>query len=277
MDKRIVILLFALMLISLVSAEPPQTFVNTNVGFSIEHPISNPIGANESHEFHFHVYNRSTGLPLVDPTTTCYFHLYLQNGSDIYTNDSVKNESLLDWKVYVAGSNFSKVGQYAFLFQCNNSILGGFYAHNFEVVTSTYALDNYSLSTGKAIMYSSFLFLFLIMMIALVFLILKLPESNTVDEEGKMMSISWLKYLRGTGWFVEYILFIAMLYLINNLAYAFLSDGLFARTFFVLYQITFRFAPVVVIIWIVWIFAKIFQDKQFWNLINRGMFPQGKM
>ena len=143
---------------------------------------------------------------------------------------------------------------------------------NFEVTNS-----GKEFSTATSIIQFALLFLIVIIFIGGAIGINFLPNRNQQDEEGKLMSISWLKYLRGTLWFVEYILFVGILFMASNLAYAFLPDEMFADILFAIYQMAFRLAPVIVIVWIAWIFVKIFQDKKLWGLMQRGIFPQGNL
>ncbi len=44
-----------------------------------------------------------------------------------------------------------------------------------------------------------------------------------------------------------------------------------------IYRVSFGLAPVVIIVWMGFIFASIFHDKEFQSMLNRGMFPQGKV
>lgn len=133
------------------------------------------------------------------------------------------------------------------------------------------------LKEGQGIFYMILFTILIFFFIMVLFGINQLPASNTQDEEGKILSISYLKYFRPVGWMFEYILVVAILYLSSNLAFAYLNEALFAQILFVLFRITFMAAPIVVIVWIIWIFVQMFHDKQMQNLLNRGFFPQGKL
>lgn len=152
------------------------------------------------------------------------------------------------------------------------SASGCVWAYTFDITPS-----GKQFSTANSIIQFALLFLMVMIFIGGAIGITFLPSKNETDEEGKLMSISWLKYLRGSLWFVEYMIFVAILFMASNLAYAFLSEELFASVLFAIYKIAFGLAPVVLIIWIAWIFAKIFQDKKFWGMMQRGIFPQGRM
>jgi len=124
---------------------------------------------------------------------------------------------------------------------------------------------NRVLSTSASIMYVGLFGVLFFIFIMNLFFINKLPNQNAKDEEGKLLSISWLKYLRGSLWFVEYILFVAIIFIASNLAFVYLNEQLVANILFVVYRITFSLSPLIVIMWFVWIFVKIKEDKKFWR------------
>jgi hypothetical protein len=111
----------------------------------------------------------------------------------------------------------------------------------------------------------------------ILFAINKLPRENSRDEEGRILSITYLKYLRPALWFVEWMIFIAVLFLFSNLAFAYLNENLFAQIIFVVFRICLGITPLIVIVWMIWIYVKLFHDKQFQKILNKGMFPQGKL
>src|SRR3990167_3235627 len=146
------------------------------------------------------------------------------------------------------------------------------WSYTFEV-TGT----GFDLTTQSSIIYVVIFIIIFFVFILNIFFINKLPASNTKDEEGRILSISYLKYLRFTLWFVEWMLFIGITYLASNLAFAYLGEQMFAKALYMIFQISFALTPVILIVWICWIFAKMFHDKQFQRMLNRGIFPQGKL
>ncbi len=70
---------------------------------------------------------------------------------------------------------------------------------------------------------------------------------------------------------------IGIIFIASNIAFAFLEEELFAKTLFMIYRVSFGLAPVVIVVWIGFIFSSIFHDKEFQSMLNRGMFPQGKV
>ena len=132
------------------------------------------------------------------------------------------------------------------------------------------------LTTANSIFYAVLIFLMLLLIAGILYGTGRLPAINDKDEDGRIMSVKWSKYLRAPLYFVAWMLFIAILYISSNLAFAYLGEQLFAQVLFVFFRICFGITPLIVTVWFVWFFVKFFQDKKFQNLLNRGIFPQGK-
>lgn len=132
------------------------------------------------------------------------------------------------------------------------------------------------LSTGNSIFYAALIFIMILLLVGTIYGAEKLPSTNEKDEEGKIMSVKWGKYLRAPLYFIAWIIFIAILFITSNLAFAYLGEQLFAKVLFNLYKICFAITPVIVVVWFVWFFVKIFQDKKLNGYISRGLYPQEK-
>lgn len=269
MGKKVIFFFIFLFVLSLAftSAAPPQE-PNPD-GLSIQFSEIDTIKQNTDHQFNFHTVNATQVL--TNETTTCDFDLYRPNGTELFEsplNYNNKNE----WFTHVEGGNFTELGQHSYIVSCNTSNQTGFTAFSFDV---TYLGDK--ASSGQSIIYLS-LFIFLIFVFIIILLgINQLPGSNQKDEEGKILSITYLKYLRPIGWTLEYFLFIGMLFLTSNIAFGYLGEELFANILFTLFKVSFGLAPVVITVWIIWIYRNMFHDKQMQNMLNRGIFPQGKL
>jgi len=133
------------------------------------------------------------------------------------------------------------------------------------------------LTTSQAIIYFVLIIVIILIFAGTFFGIGFLPKSNSQDEQGRILQINYLKYLRSALWFFEWMLFIAILYLTSNIAFAFLQEEMFAQFIFTLFRITFGITPLIVILWMVWFFVKFFEDKQFKRMLERGIFPQGRL
>jgi len=277
MDEKVKIisvfvLLFLLVFIPTVSAVPPVTQVQQYTeGYVIAGTKQEIVKQGRDFQYNFFVYNISTGREITNTTAECFFYMANNSGSvNIYSKVPYYPAGF--WGISLAKGNFTTPGIHSYGVKCNSTSLGGTYVSNFEVTPT-----GEEFSEARAFLYGSLFFVFIFFMVALVFLINSLPASNTKDEEGRILSISYLKYLRPALWFVEWMLFISIMYLSSNIAFAYLGEQLFAKILFTLFRIAFGVTPVIVVVWFVWFFVRIFHDKQLQNMINRGIFPNGKL
>jgi len=150
-------------------------------------------------------------------------------------------------------------------------------------VNTTYCYDftitylGKQLTIEKAMIYFMFLVLFILIFIGTFIFIGFLPGKNERDEEGRILSISYLKYLRNILYMFEWMLVIAILYMFSNLGFAFLEEELFSQTLFMLFKVCLAITPLIVIVGFIWILVSMFQDKEFQKMLNRGMMPGAQL
>lgn len=135
----IVVPFLFLFLIGGLYAAPTKFSGTSTLGIDIEHPLSSTMQQNISHKFHFHLFNASTGIPIKadGKTVNCTFHLYDALGNHILkVNDKVLSDDIYDYEQIVTGQNLSVAGEYSYVFQCNSSVSGGYYANTFQVTPS---------------------------------------------------------------------------------------------------------------------------------------------
>jgi hypothetical protein len=283
MVKRWIVFLFlSVFLISLVSAVPPvSTITSTNSFIQIVHTPIEYAQANETLYLRFWVFNSTNGVPITNITSYCTLNLLEPQGKNIFRNGNV---SFNPSKIYpnscincfyqdLNPNNFTNIGLYSINIRCqaNDNSLGGDSVFSFEV---NYIGDE--LSTGTSIFYAVLIFLMILLLAGTIYGAERLPSANDKDEEGKIMSVKLGKYLRAPLYFIAWIIFIAILFITSNLAFAYLGEQLFAKVLFNLYKICFAITPVIVVVWFVWFFVKIFQDKKLNGYISRGLYPQEK-
>jgi len=272
MAKKLIFLLLLVLFLPLVIAVPP--FVQTSeqtVGLIIQYPPIDSIVVDQDYKFYFHIFNASNGIPVNNDSISCNFHLYNSNGSHIITA-SIPHEDqdvVNEWEMKVLGGNFT-TGHYDFIVQCNSSTLGGY-----DVVPFTVSRTGEMLTTQASILYIGLFAILLLFFVLIIYFIGSLPDDNKQDEEGQLISIGWMKYLRSTLMFFEWMLLIAIFYLTSNLAFAYLQEELFANILFVIFKISLGITPLIVIVWFFWIFISIMKDKKLKKLMESGLYSGG--
>lgn len=164
--KRIMFFLILLVLASNVYGVKPVTnvFIPTDQGIVIHYPFISDIELDQSVSLHFHLFNISSGLPLTDQKEDCYFHLYNSTGSHIYTyHTNYLLTEQFDYEVKLDGNNFSKVGHYSYIFQCNSTRYGGAVTVDLSVVdpNNKYTFDVSSTGLILGLVFAAMLLLFM--------------------------------------------------------------------------------------------------------------------
>ena len=238
MKKCLIILITAIFFITLVSAYEPHK-LDTDLEFSFT--------------------SNNATVCNVSTVNTPY-------GVITINQDSTKSGQTFNNTI--AAGNFSEIGIYCFNVQCTDSI---------QSETGSICRDvtymGKQLNGARAGLYIGFLGLLILVFFLNFFGMGFLPARNTRDEEGRIMSISYLKYFRNVLWMTGYFLFIGIMYIASNIAFAFLEEELIAKTLFMIFRVSFMMSPIILIVWVVFIFASIFHDKEFQRMLNRGMFP----
>jgi hypothetical protein len=267
MDKKLIFIFFIFLFsLSFISAQPSTTIYSFPEGYTIVPAEFESLKVNEDFYMYFYLYNSSTGLKIDNTTVECDFHLANSQGNLVlFDQEAYQPEGY--WYAKVNGSYVNETGYYYYGIDCSDG-LGGAISGVLEVTYSGETME-----TSQSILSGFMLLIFVFFMVSIVFFINKLPDSNSRDEEGNIISINWLKYLRTPLWFVEWMLLIGILFLSSNLSFAYLGDELFAQILHTLFRVLFGFTPVVIVVWIVWIIARIFQDKEMKKILDRGLFP----
>jgi len=177
-----------------------------------------------------------------------------------------KNQQTFNFTVN--GGNYSEFGTYCHNLECYDGV-------TIETGDECYEVNYYGkeLTDSQSTIYIGLLGILIFTLFAIFFAMRFLPDSNAKDEYGRIMSISYLKYFRLVLWLFAYFMLIAIMYLSSNIAFAFLSEQLFAKILFALFVILMVVSPVVVIVIMISFFVKFYHDKEFQGLLNRGIFP----
>lgn len=269
--KRLTLLfIFSLLILPLVVAQPPFQSGEENAnGIQVFEPRFEFVKAKQNFNLHVHISNISTGLEIPNSVSNCSLHLYNSSGDHILQSYLSKDANGLDHKLSILGGNFTE-GLGFYRIYCNATNIGG-------SVSGTYEVNSVGeeLTESHALVYVGLLALLCLLFIVIIFGISALPSENDRGPEGTIISINKLKYLRMPLWYIEYFLLITILYLAANIGFAyFVSAKLFANTFFMFYKILFALAPVITIVWFISFFIMIWNDKEFKNMLDRGIYRE---
>ena len=166
-------------------------------------------------------------------------------------------------------SQISALGDYSWdMFCCDSGDCGE--AHGNFYITK----DGFPLSQDKALIYLGMLALLIILFFTIIVYAGRLPSSNNTSEDGYLLSINKLKYLRAVLYVLSWGILLAIVFISSNVSYLFLESELMGDVFFMFYRIMMVLSLPMVIIWILYIFYNIFQDKEVKNMLERGVVLQ---
>ena len=264
------LVIFTIFFISLISAVPPVTTVQSfPSGYNLIESTHQYQKVNSDWDYNFFVQNSSTGKEVNNDTTICTFFLAYDNGTVFFSQEAGYSDGY--WNIRIKAGNFTTTGYYPYGLNCQDGAGGSL--SGTLVVTNTGEF----IETPQAIIYVGLLGILILVFISIFLGMSFLPNDNAKDEEGKILQISYLKHLRLVLWLAAYFLFIAIIFLSSNIASAYLPGELFNNLLFALFSILLAVSPVVVIVILISFFVRFYHDKQFQQLLNRGMFPGGQV
>ncbi len=182
--------------------------------------------------------------------------------------------------VHNISSQMTKTGTFYNYTFCNTSQTGIYNVHGFGdingIVTSwIYNFEitgtGFEFSQPRAILSLGLIGLLIFLFIITLGGISKLPSKDNYDEEGTLLSINQLKYLRPVLAMVSFFLIIAIVYVGSNIAFAYMGTTLLAEILFAVFKILFGLSLPIVVVWFCYIFYSIFKDREMKKYLERGV------
>ena len=185
----------------------------------------------------------------------------------------------LDVILYNVSDQMSKVGTFYNYSFCNTSTIGEYNVHGFGDPDGTQTSWTYDFGiTGTGFKFDqprTILSLGLLGLLVFLFLvnvgtIPLLPKDDKMDDEGNLVSINKLKYVRPILWVTAWFLMIAIMFSGSNIALAYMGTTIVGNMLFTVFQVMMGLSTPMVVIWFVFIFYNIFQDKKMKEYTERG-------
>jgi len=269
------IIVSLILIVPCIIAQPPfEQTTQFDRGLAIKVPMGGVLKQNTDQDFHFHVFNITDGQPMNQPDhgVACYFHLYNNFGGHLvqleaeYDNgggNNVDNE----WEVEILGANFSEIGDYSYIIQCNSTILslGGYESIGFEITPTGEKLD-----TSKAIVYSIMLLGITALFIFMFYWMLSIEWSNKFDDHGEIASVNQWKYLKLFLIPVNYVLLMWIFGVARSVSANYLYLPGPTLVFNWAFWILLSFALPLTIVGLFYLIIMFINDKRIYNAIERG-------
>jgi hypothetical protein len=130
------------------------------------------------------------------------------------------------------------------------------------------------LSSSQMIIYIIGIVFLVFLILGTVFIISSLPSQDMKNDDNEIMQVSQLKHLRHVLWVVIWFIGIAIAYLVSSLAIAYLQSEMLGNLIFVIFRIMFYISIIGVPVYIMFILYRAVKDKEFQNMISRGLYPE---
>ena len=166
----------------------------------------------------------------------------------------------------IDGLNFSDVGEYSYCYKCGNTVESSTGCLEFEI---TYTGGDLTLE--MSLLYLGSIIFLIFLFVVIILLATQLPSSDTQDEQGAIVQINTLKHLRPILYSIDWLVVLAMLFLLSNITIAYLPTSMFGGLFFSLFTILFWVTIICVPMYWIWIFTNIFKDKEYKRMMERGV------
>jgi len=127
------------------------------------------------------------------------------------------------------------------------------------------------LTTARSILFLGLIFILLVLFVMILVFVPMLPSQDFKTDEKNIIDINWLKYLRPVLWGIAYNLLVAIVFLTSNVALAYLPNDMFGNFLFMLFKIMFILNLPIIVIWFLYTFKKIFDDREVKRMLERGV------
>jgi len=199
-------------------------------------------------------------------SATCNISINYPNGTYLKENTSMTNRENGDFNITLIATETDVLGEYEWRAFCCDGIYCAVGYGSFEI---TYT--GKELTTQTSILYVVLLGLLVFFLIFTIIGITRLPTKDIVTEDNLIMDINKLKYLRPILYVVCWSLLLAIIFITSNISIAYLPDSLIGDFFFIIYRIMFLLTLPMFLVWFLYIFYKIFKDKEMKDMIERGV------
>jgi len=129
----------------------------------------------------------------------------------------------------------------------------------------------YELTQQRTFIYLGLIGLLIFLFVVNIIVIPMLPSDNNRDEEGVLISVNQLKYLRPILYVTAYFLLMSIIYTSSNVALAYMGTTMFGSFLFMIFKIMFALALPMVFVWFIYLLHQAVTDKELKKGLERGI------
>jgi len=187
---------------------------------------------------------------------TCATCSYVNISSVSYPNSSIA----------IANKEMSDAGDGEWYYDfCNTSLIGRYDVRGKGDLSGT------DTSFATSFIYLGLIGLLIFLFVVNIIVIPMLPSDNNRDEEGVLISVNQLKYLRPILYVTAYFLLMSIIYTSSNVALAYMGTTMFGSFLFMIFKIMFALALPMVFVWFIYLLHQAVTDKELKKGLERGI------
>ena len=166
-------------------------------------------------------------------------------------------------------TNTEKVGEYSTRIICKDGVYNGTSTFNFKITPA-----GKDLTTGEGIIYIIVFFGSFVLFGLSLYGSIKIKWKDHRNEEGRVMSINDLKYVKVFLWWMNYILLIWLCFLLYGITYNFLYLDAASRFFRMVYYFLLAFFYPSIVCFLFISLVLYAQSKKLKKILSRGLLPR---
>jgi len=244
--NKLYLLLFLMLFIPLVSA------VDTEDIFKFEQEL----------DYKQQCFNNGT---FCSPTATCNATITSPNSSILIDNKLMTN-NVAYHNITIPSNSLNVLGIYKVDIPCIDNGLTGSDTFYFKITPS-----GDEISTAQGIVYSVLFVLSVVVLMLTMYGSFSFPWRNQRNEEGEIIGVNELKYLKLFCIAFSYVLTILINWMAYTLAFGYLSFDFMANFFYTIYWILLSLLFPFLIIMVVIVIIKFIDDRKIWDAFSRGI------
>lgn len=139
-----------------------------------------------------------------------------------------------------------------------------------EIIDFSINYNGEETSTPQGIIYAVLMGLLVILFFISIYGVSVLPSKDERTDDGLIVDAGNLKHLRKVVMFVSYALLMGIFYIASNIGFVVLTNEMFGKVMFTIFQVMYRMLLPVIVLTLIWIFVSMYQDKEMKKMIERG-------
>jgi len=270
-QQKIIFLLVVVALLGFVNAQgiPPQTNINLEKGLQIYYPSIEYLKQNQDFTLNIRVGNITDGKLINNALANCTVEIQNSSGNVLFLQNLSTSSTLGGYNIFIAGGNFSNLEVLTWTLFCDNEV-GGVAEGTVQVTITGKEL------TGEETSIMIFLLILYVCLLVLsIYSYGKLPSGNARGEDGMIIKISYLKYLRVFVGGLVYLFGFLILNLSGTMGIAYINQGFAGTLLFNLSIIMGYLAIPLLLLTLFKLLENALHDKEIKRLMARGIEVDG--